>query len=86
MDSRMTVEMEGAASAQLIRPDVAHAQWLASPFAMWAWRISQRLGDQGFVEQQLVSGDADEGVVVFVEQLPDFDAWRVAGGGVAFRW
>jgi hypothetical protein len=27
-------------------------------------------------------GDA---AAMFVEQLPDFDAWRV-GGGVAFKW
>ena len=86
MDLKMTVEMEGAASAQLIRPDVAQAQWLASPLAVWAWRICQRTADQGFVERQLVRSETDEGAVVFVEQLPDFDAWRVAGGGVAFRW
>lgn len=86
MDLKMTVEMEGAASAQLIRPDVAQAQWLASPLAVWAWRICQGTADQGFVERQLVPSETDEGAVVFVEQLPDFDAWRVAGGGVAFRW
>ena len=86
MDLKMTVEMEGAASAQLIRPDVAQAQWLASPLAVWAWRICQHTVDQGFVERQLVPSETDEGAVVFVEQLPDFDAWRVAGGGVAFRW
>jgi hypothetical protein len=86
MDPRMTVEMEGAASAQLIRPDVAHAQWMASPFAAWAWRICQRTADQGFVQQQPVASETDEGAIVFVEQLSDFDAWRVAGGGVAFRW
>jgi hypothetical protein len=86
MDSMMTVELEGAASAQLIRPDVAHAQWLASPFAAWAWRVCRRTAEHGFVEHQLVSGKTDEGAVIFVEQLPDFDAWRVAGGGVAFRW
>jgi hypothetical protein len=85
MDSTMTVKMEGAASAQLIRPDVAHAQWLASPFAAWAWRICEHTADQGFVQRQLVPEETDEGAVVFVEQLPDFDAWRVAGG-VAFRW
>jgi hypothetical protein len=86
MDSRRTMEMEGAASAQLIRPDVAHAQWLASPFAAWTWRFCQRTAGQGFVEHQLVAGETDVGAVIFVEQLPDFDAWRVAGGGVAFRW
>ncbi len=86
MDPKTTVEMEGAASAQLIRPDVAQAQWLASPFAVWSWRICRRLADQGFVQQQLVPGGSDEDAIVFVEQLPDFDAWRVAGGGVAFRW
>jgi hypothetical protein len=75
MDSRMTVEIEGAASAQLIRPDVAHAQWLASPFAVWAWRVCRRTAGQGFVEHELVFGEIDEGAVIFVEQLPDFDAW-----------
>jgi hypothetical protein len=84
MDSRMTIEMEGAASAQLIRPDVARAQWLASPLAAWAWRISEQIAGQGRV-QYPVAFATDEDATVFVEQLPDFDAWRV-GGGVAFRW
>ena len=81
MDSRMTVDMEGAASAQLIRPDVAQAQWLASPLAAWAWRISRHVATRAHIQH----GQTDEDALVFVEQLPDFDAWRV-GGGVAFRW
>lgn len=85
MDSQMTVEMEGAASAQLVRPDVAQAQWLASPFALLAWRISQRTAVRRDVQDLLVSEETDADAFVFVEQLPDFDAWRV-GGGVAFRW
>ena len=81
MDSKVTVEMEGAASAQLIRPDVAHAQWLASPLAAWAWRISQHAATRARASNELTGEDA----FVFVDQLADFDAWRV-GGGVAFRW
>ena len=81
MDSKVTVEIEGAASAQLIRPDVAQAQWLASPLAAWAWRISQHVAASAQISNELTNEDA----IVFVEQLPDFDAWRV-GGGVAFRW
>jgi hypothetical protein len=85
MDSNMTVEMAGAASAQLIRPDVANAQWMAFPLAAWAWRIEERASVQAHVQHGPVSGEADDDAIVFVEQLPEFDAWRV-GGGVAFRW
>jgi len=31
MDSKVAVEIEGLASAQLVRPDVAQAKWLAFP-------------------------------------------------------
>lgn len=86
MDTKMTLEVEGAASAQLIRPDVAHAQWLASPLAAWAWRIARHTAVQGHFPHGPVPGAADEDAYVLVEQLPDFDAWRVGGGGVAFRW
>jgi hypothetical protein len=68
MDSKVEVEIEGVASAQLIRPDVAETKWLAFPLAAFAWGMGE--------------GDA---AAMFVEQLPDFDAWRV-GGGVAFKW
>ena len=81
MDSKLGVEIEGVASAQLVRPDVAQAQWLASPFAALAWGITQRTGGIQ-LERAPESGAA---TAIFVEQLPDFDAWRV-GGGVAFRW
>jgi len=80
MESKAIVEIEGAASAQLVRPDVAQAKWLAYPFAALAWGITQRAGGIQ-LERALNPGDA----ATFVEQLPDFDAWRV-GGGVAFRW
>jgi hypothetical protein len=83
MDSKVAVEIEGLAFAQLVRPDVAQAKWLAFPFAALAWGMTQRAGDV-----QLKSAPRDSGTdatVMFVDQLPDFDAWRV-GGGVAFRW
>jgi hypothetical protein len=68
MDSKVVVEIEGVASAQLIRPDVAEAKWLAFPLAALAWGMGER-----------------DAAAMFVEELPDFDTWRV-GGGVAFRW
>jgi len=37
MDSKVEVEIEGVASAQLIRPDVAETKWLAFPLAAFAW-------------------------------------------------
>ena len=83
MDSKVAVEIEGLASAQLVRPDVAQAKWLAFPFAALAWGMTQRAGDV-----QLKSAPRDSGTdatVMFGGQLPDFDAWRV-GSGVAFRW
>ena len=86
MDSTMTVEMEGVASAQLVRPDVAQAKWLAFPFAALAWGMSRHMVVQGDVQLEWASNDAEPDMnVVRVEQLADFDAWRV-GGGVAFRW
>ena len=81
MDSKAIVEIEGAASAQLVRPDVAQAKWLAFPLAALAWRITQHAGGVR-LEHAAGVGDA---TATYVEQLPDFDAWRV-GGGVAFRW
>jgi hypothetical protein len=81
MDSNVIVEIEGVASAQLVRPDVAQAKWLAFPFAALAWGMTQRTGD---VQMVHAPGHADA-TAMFVEQLPEFDAWRV-GGGVAFRW
>ena len=45
MDSKVTVEIEGLASAQLVRADVAQAKWLAFPFAALAWGMTQRAGD-----------------------------------------
>ena len=83
MDSKVSVEIEGLASAQLVRPDVAQAKWLAFPFAALAWGMTQRAGDVQLKSMRRESG-TDE-TVMFVDQLPDFDAWRV-GGGVAFRW
>jgi len=83
MDSKVAVEIEGLASAQLVRADVAQPKWLAFPFAALAWGMTQRAGD---VQLGSTSGESGtEATVMFVDQLPDFDAWRV-GGGVAFRW
>jgi hypothetical protein len=83
MDSNAIVEIEGLASAQLMRPDVAEAKWLAFPFAALAWGMTQRTGDVQMVRAPGQS--AADATAMFVEQLPEFDAWRV-GGGVAFRW
>ena len=82
MDSKVAVEIEGLASAQLVRPDVAQAKWLAFPFAALAWGMTQRAGD---VQLKSARESGTDATVMFVDQLPDFDAWRV-GGGVAFRW
>ena len=82
MDSKVTVEIEGLASAQLVRPDVAQAKCLASPFAALAWGMTQRAGD---VQLKSARESGTDATVMFVDQLPDFDAWRV-GDGVAFRW
>ena len=86
MDSKMTVEIEGLASAQLVRPDVAEAKWLAFPFAALAWGMTQHVALHGDVRLQWAPHAIEpDATALFVEQLPDFDAWRV-GGGVAFRW
>jgi hypothetical protein len=83
MDSNAIVEIEGLASAQLMRPDVAEAKWLAFPFAALAWGMTQRTGDVQMVRAP--GHSAADATAMLVEQLPEFDAWRV-GGGVAFRW
>ena len=82
MDSKVDVEIEGLASAPLVRQDVAQAKWLAFPFAALAWGMTQRAGD---VRLKSARESGTDATVMFVDQLPDFDAWRV-GGGVAFRW
>jgi hypothetical protein len=71
MHSMITAEVLGLASAQLVRPDVAQAQWLVYPIALHIWGVRQHRSKR----------DA----FAAVEQLEDFDAWRVSGG-VAFRW
>ena len=85
MDSKISVEACGIASAQLIRPDVAQAKWLAFPLAAMAWEITQRPEPYGAATRQWVISDKELNEIVLVDQLADFDAWRV-GGGVAFRW
>jgi hypothetical protein len=85
MNSKMTVEVEGVASAQLVRPDVAQAKWLAFPLAAMAWGMTQRQATSGGAQQPWTIADDELETVVLVDQLADFDAWRV-GGGVAFRW
>lgn len=83
MDPKVIAEIEGVASAQLVRPDVAQAKWLAFPFAALAWGMTQRTGDVQMVRAP--GHSAADATAMFVEHLPEFDAWRV-GGGVAFRW
>ena len=85
MDSMITVEVAGIASAQLIRPDVAQAKWLAFPLAAMAWGMTQRMVAEGGARQPMTLTDIEPEAIVLVDQLTDFDAWRV-GGGVAFRW
>lgn len=85
MNSRMTVEVEGIASAQLVRPDVAQAKWLAFPFAAMAWGMTERSGMRHVAQQPWTITDTEPEAIAIVDQLADFDAWRV-GGGVAFRW
>jgi hypothetical protein len=85
MESKMTVEVEGIASAQLVRPDVAQAKWLAFPFAAMAWGMTERPGMREAARQPWTITDSEPEAIAIVDQLADFDAWRV-GGGVAFRW
>jgi hypothetical protein len=85
MDSKMTIEVEGVASAQLVRPDVAQAKWLAFPWAAVAWGMSQRMANPNAAQQPWMITEIERNAIVLVDQLADFDAWRV-GGGVAFRW
>jgi hypothetical protein len=85
MDSKMTIEVEGVASAQLVRPDVAQAKWLAFPLAAMAWGLNQRMAMHRDTQQPWTITDMEPNAIVLVDQLADFDAWRV-GGGVAFRW
>ena len=85
MDSRMTVQVEGIASAQLVRPDVAQAQWLAFPFAAMAWGMTERPATRDAARQPWTITDTEPESIVIIDHLADFDAWRV-GGGVAFRW
>jgi hypothetical protein len=85
MDSRITAEVEGVASAQLVRPDVAQVEWLAFPLAAIAWGMTYRATVQGDARVPWNVNNIEDSAFVLVDQLPDFDAWRV-GGGVAFRW
>jgi hypothetical protein len=82
MNPKIVVDVEGIVSAQLVRPDVAQPKWLAFPVAARGWSISERLSTRGGASLMPGSVKASP---MFVDQLPDFDAWRV-GGGVAFRW
>ena len=85
MNSLMTVEVEGAASAQLVSPDVAEAKWLAFPLAAMAWGMSQLVANSNAAPRPWTITDREADAIVIVDQLADFDAYRV-GGGVAFRW
>jgi hypothetical protein len=53
------------------------------PFAALAWGMTQRARDVQLKSTPRESGT--DATVMFVDQLPAFDAWRV-GGDVAFRW
>jgi hypothetical protein len=85
MDLKTSLPLEGAASAQLVRPDVAQASWLAFPFAAVAWGMSQPMVVHGSGQSQRALDAMELDANVLIEQIADFDAWRV-GGGVAFRW
>jgi hypothetical protein len=85
MDLKTSLPFEGAASAQLIRPDVPQAKWLAFPFAAVAWGMSEHIAVQDESQLMWVRTDTEPDANVLVERMADFDAWRV-GGGVAFRW
>src|SRR5262245_33128460 len=85
MQSKITVEVQGLASAQLVRPDVARAQWLVHPIALHVWGLRlQRPLDREAGDLHTVT-DFEVNLITAVDQLADFEAWRV-GGGVAFRW
>jgi hypothetical protein len=64
---------------------VAQAKWLAFPFAAMAWGMTERPVTRGDARRPWTITDPEREAIVIVDQLADFDAWRV-GGGVAFRW
>ena len=84
MHSKIAVEVLGLASAQLVRPDVARAQWLVHPIALHVWGLREQgpLDNEAEGLQAVTHFEMDSAAV---GQLADFEAWRV-GGGVAFRW
>ena len=84
MHSKITVEVLGLASAQLVRPDVARAQWLVHPIALHVWGLRRQrpLDEAGYLHTVT---DFEMDAITAVDQLADFEAWRI-GGGVAFRW
>jgi hypothetical protein len=85
MHSKIALEVLGPASAQLVRPDVARAQWLVHPIALdvWGLRLQRPLdSDAGDLH---TATDFEMDVITAIDRCVDFEAWRV-GGGVAFRW
>jgi hypothetical protein len=85
MHSKITVEVQALASAQLVRPDVARAQWLVYPIALHVWGLHQQETRDNVAGDRPTSTGFETDPFAAVDQLEDFDAWRV-GGGVAFRW
>ena len=63
MDSKVSLEIEGLASAQLVRADVAQPKWLAFPFAALAWGMTQRAGDVQLRSTPGESGSGGDGDV-----------------------
>jgi hypothetical protein len=84
MHSTITVEVLGLASAQLVRPDVARAQWLVEPMVLHVWGLRRQrpLNETGDVHT-VTEFEMDP--ITAVDQFANFEAWRV-GGGVAFKW
>ena len=76
MDSKVAVEIEGLASAQLVRPDVAQAKWLAFPFAALAWGMTQRAGDVQLKSTLRETGT--DATVMFVDTVELFARNRFA--------
>ena len=86
MDSKMTVEV-GGHRLRTTDSSGRGAGEVARVSVGGAGMAHQSTHGRGrVVAHQRVRGDRAGGAVVFVEQLADFDAWRVGGGGVAFRW
>ena len=67
MTSMTTVEIEGAASAQLVRPDVAQTEWLAFPFTALAWGMTHDTAIQSGLQPVRLLEDPSPAAIGFVE-------------------